>query len=257
MLPEIGRDLSGRLELDELTDIVVRRSVETLGALSGQVVIINPAGAIHKEYRMPAGVLPGFVPQLPPLDNLLDQLRQNPHGLIINDTHNDPNWPVDEGMPTSSAIVVPLWGRLDVIGLLVLFHERQGYFSPEHQLLLQAIASQAAIALQSVQMYASTSQDRQRMAAILESAADAILTFNREGDLQSVNPAGEQLFADDGLQPGCPVSAQLQNAGFGRIARSSARLGLSKDGRNRHARRTCLHSLDHANPGRWLCGDPA
>ena len=43
VLPEIGKELSARLDMDELTDIILRRSVETLGAMLGQVFILNPA----------------------------------------------------------------------------------------------------------------------------------------------------------------------------------------------------------------------
>jgi len=39
-------------------------------------------------------------------------------------------------------------GRLNLIGLLVLTHEKAGYFSADQQLLLRAIASQAAIAVE-------------------------------------------------------------------------------------------------------------
>ncbi len=109
-------------------------------------------------------------------------------------------------VPIRSVIMVPMFGRLDVIGFLVLFHERPGYFNSEHQLLLQAIASQAAIALQNVQLYASMSQERQRMAAILQCAAEAILAFDVDGCLMSLNPAGEKLFANDNVKLGKPLT---------------------------------------------------
>jgi len=206
VLPEIGKDLSARLDMNELTDIVIRRSVETLGAMLGHVVIFNPAGPLHKEYRISTAAIPAFEVQLPPLDDLLNQLKENHQSLIIKNTHNDPHWQTMTGIPTSSVIIVPMFGRLEVIGLLVLVHEKPGYFNSEHQLLLEAIASQAAIAVQNVQLYASTAQDRQRMAAILQSANDAILTFDGDGCLMSLNPAGEKLIADNNIELGHPLT---------------------------------------------------
>ena len=206
VLPEIGKDLSARLDMNELTDIVIRRSVETLGAMLGHVVIFNPAGPLHKEYRISTAAIPAFEVQLPPLDDLLNQLKENHQSLIIKNTHNDPHWQTMTGIPTSSVIIVPMFGRLEVIGLLVLVHEKPGYFNSEHQLLLEAIASQAAIAVQNVQLYASTAQDRQRMAAILQSAKDAILTFDGDGCLMSLNPAGEKLIADNNIELGHPLT---------------------------------------------------
>ncbi len=206
VLPEIGRDLCGRLDMNELTDIVLRRSVETLGAMLGHLVILNPGEPLHKEYRMSTAALPTFKFKLPPLDDLLNQLKENHQGLIINDTHNDPRWRTITENHTGSAIIVPMFGRSAEIGFLILIHEQPGYFKSEHQLLLQAIASQAAIALQNVQLYAGMSQERQRMSAILQCAEDAILTFDGNGCLISLNPAGEKLFADENVRLGHPLT---------------------------------------------------
>ena len=52
ILPEIGKDLSARLNLDELTDLVLRRTVETLGAEVGHIILLNAKGPLHKEYRI-------------------------------------------------------------------------------------------------------------------------------------------------------------------------------------------------------------
>ena len=39
-------------------------------------------------------------------------------------------------------------------------------------------------------------QERQHLAAVLQSAADAILMFDAENRLSMVNPAGQKLFTD-------------------------------------------------------------
>jgi two-component system, OmpR family, phosphate regulon sensor histidine kinase PhoR len=214
VLPEIGKDLSGRLDLNELTEIVLRHSVETLGAMVGHMVIINQGRSLHKQYRLVTAAPPVFEVQLPPVNDLLNQLKDSHQGLIINDTRNDSHWKTAAEIPIGSVIIVPMYGRLDVIGLIILFHERPGYFNAEHQLLLQAIASQAAIALQNVQLYTSMSQERERMAAILESAADAILTFDVDACLVSLNPAGEKLFSNGSVKLGQPLAP---DSGYDRL----------------------------------------
>ena len=194
VLPEIGKELSARLDMDELMDIILRRSVETLGAMLGQVFILNPGGPLLKEYRVPSSTSPAFDIQLPPLDELLNQAKETRQGMIINDTHEDARWRITPENQSGSAITVPLFGRLHVIGILVLVHEKKGYFNSEHQLLLQAIASQAAIALENVILYTSMTRERQRVAAIFQRSEDAILTFAADGVLTMLNPAGEKLF---------------------------------------------------------------
>ena len=87
-------------------------------------------------------------------------------------------------------------GRLDLLGLFILAHEQPGYFNMEHQVLLQAIASQASIAVENARLYASLIQEEQKFTAVLNDAADAILMFDAEKNLLLANPAGDKLFSN-------------------------------------------------------------
>ena len=93
-------------------------------------------------------------------------------------------------------MIVPMFGRHNLLGMLVLTNEQTKYFTLDHLLLLQAITSQASIALENAQLYEKMSQEQQRLAAVLQSAADAILMFDADGSLSLVNPAGQKLFTD-------------------------------------------------------------
>jgi signal transduction histidine kinase len=193
LLPEIGKDLSARLDIDELVNVVLHRTVETLGAMLGHILILNTPIPIHKEYRL--STVSAEV-QLPNLTHFLEQIKGTRQGLILNNTKDDPRWEALPDDPIRSAIIVPMFGRLELIGALVLTHEKVGYFNLEHQLLLQAITSQAAIALENAQLYTNMAHEKQRMTAVLESVADSILMFDARGNLLLLNPAGEKLFSD-------------------------------------------------------------
>ena len=82
------------------------------------------------------------------------------------------------------------------LGLLILTHEQENYFNMDHLLLLQAIASQAAIAVENARLYSNMAQEQKRLAAVLKHAAEAILMFDGQGRLSLLNPAGEKLFTD-------------------------------------------------------------
>jgi len=148
VLPEIGREFSARKDLDELAEVILRRTVETLGAGVGHIFIIKPQGALHQDYCIstPAASLPQI--QLPPLTAMLNQIGEAHQGLIIQDLRSDPFWQNAPVEPFRSVLIVPLLGRFNLIGLLVFLHEKSGYFNPDHQLLLRAIASQAAIGVE-------------------------------------------------------------------------------------------------------------
>ncbi len=205
VLPEIGRELSAILDINELADVVLRRAVEALGAMVGHVIILNRKSPLHKEYHLSttAGSDDDF--QLPPLNEFLDQIRDTRQGLILDDTSKDPRWQVLPNNPTRSVIMIPMFGRLDLIGLLILTHEQTGYFNLEHQLLFQAIASQAAIAVENAQLYEILLHEQQRSAAVLQGAADAILMFDADGCLSLLNPAAERLFTDYEAKIGLPL----------------------------------------------------
>jgi signal transduction histidine kinase/CheY-like chemotaxis protein len=206
LLPEIGKDLSARPNINELTDIVLRRTVETLGAMQGHLFIFNSKVPLHKEYHIESVASSSPDAQLPPLNDLLEKVKETRQGLIVTDTQNDTIWRDNSNNLTKSAIIVPMFGRHEVIGLLILTHEQTGYFNLDHQLLLQAITSQAAIAVENAQLYSSVAKEQLKLNAVLQSAADAILVFDADGCLSLLNPAGEKLFTDYEVKLGLPLA---------------------------------------------------
>ncbi|MCI0553648.1 MAG: response regulator [Anaerolineae bacterium] len=206
LLPEIGKDLSARLNLDELTDLVLRRTVETLGAEVGHIILLNSKSPLHKEYRISTSDTSNSGLKLPPMNDLLEQIKENRESILIDNTNNDPRWLSSKEDPAHSVVIVPMFGRLALIGLLVLVHEQPGYFTMEHQLLLQAIASQAAIAVENARLYTNMAQQQQKLAAILQSAADAIMMFDMDACLSMLNPAAEKLFTDYETKLGLPLA---------------------------------------------------
>jgi two-component system NtrC family sensor kinase len=206
LLPEIGKDLSARLNVEELADLVLRRTVETLGAEVGHIILLNSKSPLHKEYHISTSEVPRSEFGLPPMNDLLEQIRENRESILIDNSRHDPRWLSSTEDPALSVVLVPMFGRFALIGLLVLIHEQSGYFNVEHQLLLQAIASQAAIAVENAQLYTSVSKEQQRLNAVLQSAADAILMFDADNCLSLLNPAGEKLFTDYDVKLGLPLA---------------------------------------------------
>ena len=206
VLPEIGRELSAILDINELTDVVLRRAVEALGAMVGHIIILNRKSPLHKEYHLETIAASESDFQLPPLNEFLEQIRETRQGLTLEDASNDPRWQALPDDPTRSVIMIPMFGRFDLIGLLILTHEQTGYFTLEHQLLFQAIASQAAIAVENAQLYEVLLHEQQRSAAVLQGAADAILMFDEDGCLSLLNPAAERLFTDYEAKIGLPLA---------------------------------------------------
>ncbi len=206
VLPEIGKELSARLDINDLLSVVLRRSIETLGAFAGHTLIFDAKGiALQKTFY--ASNAPSVEGEPFPCldDSILSQIQETRQGLIIGDIRKNSSWPALAGDLTRSVMISPMLGRSDLLGLLILAHEEPDYFKLEHLILLQAIASQAAIAIENAQLYSSVAKEQQRLTAVLQSAADAILMFEADGSLSLLNPAAEKLFTDYEAKLGQPL----------------------------------------------------
>jgi GAF domain-containing protein len=170
ILPEIARQLNDHLDIDRLADIVLSHTVEAFGATAGHLIILNPKGPLHKTY--PNRATPNVETQIPPISNLLDQIMEARQSLVIGNTRDDSRWRSTLEDPTRSAIIVPMLGRLDLIGLLILTHEQRGFFNLDQQPLLQAIASQAAIAIENTRLHSYIAYEQRRLDTVPQNTAE-------------------------------------------------------------------------------------
>jgi signal transduction histidine kinase/response regulator RpfG family c-di-GMP phosphodiesterase len=205
LLPEIGKDLSARLNIEDIAMVLLRRTGETLGAMLGHIVILNPNGTYQQTRYCDDRPMPVSGQYVLP-QKFLAIANNERQGFIIDDTRSDPRWENLGDEAIRSALVVPMFGRYHLLGLLLLANEQAGYFKIEHLLLLQAICSQASIAIENAQLYEAMEHERQRLAAVLQGAADAILMFDAENHLSLVNPAGQKLFTDYKIRIGRQLS---------------------------------------------------
>jgi signal transduction histidine kinase/DNA-binding response OmpR family regulator len=224
VLPEIAKELSARLDLDELILVVLRRTVETLGAFVGHMIIFDPIEPVKKTYRISNASEPKTV-RFPDLEGCIQEIEESRQSKIINDVRNDTGWHADASDPTRSAVIVPMFGREKLLGLLILGHEKSDYFEMEHLVLIQAIASQATIAVENARLYAYTVQEQRRLNAVLQSAADAILMFDEHTHLLLSNPAGQKLFPDFDTKLGQPLAEGSGYDDFVQLLKQAQRVG--------------------------------
>lgn len=159
LLIEIGKELSAPPDIEELSIMLLERAVETLGASLGHILIRTPAGPIRKTYhRLDTLARDAPDDELPIPQGLLETLENIRQGLILDDIRRDGRWQSFLGSKSRSALVAPLFGRRGLFGFLALTHEQTKYFTLENLLLLQAVASQAALAVENAQLYERMAQ---------------------------------------------------------------------------------------------------
>jgi GAF domain-containing protein len=135
----------------------------------GHLVVLESQGTVHKTYHVPSEKPDNFAPVLPDLTPLLKQIGDTHQGFVIDDTRKDPRWPGVMGESAHSMVIVPMFGRFNLLGLLALAHEQPKYFAQEHMLLLQAIASQAAIAMENSLLFSRIENMQRELASSISS----------------------------------------------------------------------------------------
>ncbi|GAB4496523.1 MAG: hypothetical protein OHK003_01940 [Anaerolineales bacterium] len=214
LLPEIGKQLSARLDIKDLANVLLKRTAETLGAFQAKMFILDrDEKEVREKYEVVLNPSESAKNLTPPA-KLIQHVQGTRQGLVIEDAVNDPLWQVDAGSDIRSALVAPIFGRYSLLGLILLTHEQESYFTNDHLLLLQAIASQAAIAIENAQLYSIVMQEQKKVAAILQHASEAILLFDEQGRLTLLNPAGEQLFVAHPAKLNQPLPAEHGYASF-------------------------------------------
>jgi signal transduction histidine kinase/DNA-binding NarL/FixJ family response regulator len=185
VLPEISLDLGERLDIEGLTKSILARTVGALEAQNGYLFVFQANGQVtfqaHQIQVQSSWTLEEtrgrFI-----VEGVVAQVISSRQGVIIENTTAHAEWPGSAAEAEQSAIVAPMLGRRDVLGVMVLVHQSVGYFKPEHLTLVQAIASQAALAVENAQLYASERKRVNELVALNQLIRD-INRFTRSTEL--------------------------------------------------------------------------
>ena len=142
------------------------------------------------------------------------------------------------GVPRGHPVVrsflgAPLLDREgNVRGGLLLGHSEPGRFTSDDETLLQALAAQAAVALENARLYHNAQSQAEELNAVFESITDGVMVYDHQGNLLHENHAAATIRAF--LSPstgGSPVADMLNRltADRGGIGNQGAYCGLLTD----------------------------
>jgi K+-sensing histidine kinase KdpD len=185
-LLEISRALTQELDLDKLLERILNISLEMLAGQAGIIALRSPAQGwqIRVSTGLPTAFLKYLEPQLAQIPEYEDP--KDSELLIINQMLNNFTQAVSLGR--LSSVGLPLITGQRVLGVIFVFRE-YSEFSANDKTLLSSFANQTAIAVQNAQLYAQVDNDRRRVTALLDSAADGILILTRDLKIERANPA--------------------------------------------------------------------
>jgi PAS domain S-box-containing protein len=186
-LLEISRALTQELDLDKLLGRILYISAEMLAGQGGLIALRAEKGGwkVATSLGIPVSLARHLEPLLAEIPDNEDPARvelPEVNRLLQNLART-----VSLGLFTG--VGLPLITHENVIGVIFVFRNYAGIFSSNDRALLQSFANQAAIAVDNAQLYQQVSQEKQRMDALLDSAADGILIISPGHVVTRSNPA--------------------------------------------------------------------
>ena len=190
-LLEVSRLITEELDLQKVLARILRVSTQFLASHAGLVALLDESEGWH--LAATHGLHPDFTRELEPL--LSD----------ISDEGDPATFAVPEvnrrlqrvtrtaSMGVLNGVGLPLIARGEVVGVLFVFRSYEGAYSAEDRSLLQAFASQAAIAVSNARLYTQVNRQKQFLDVVLESSADGMFLLDPRHRLVRFNRACERL----------------------------------------------------------------
>jgi len=187
-LLEISRAITEELDLDKLLSRILRISIEMLAGQAGLIALHenNKGWDIAVNQGIPEALLrylQDWVKKLPTSSE--PSIAQIPE---IN------RFLQDISMGVLSGVGLPLIAQEEVIGLIYIFRNYPGIYSNNDRSLLSSFANQAAIVVRNARLYTETKNEKRRMDALLDSAADGMLILTPDHVIERTNPAFARMF---------------------------------------------------------------
>ncbi len=187
-LLEISRALTQELNLDKLLSRILNISIELLAGHAGLIALRSENG--EWLLRVSHGLPPAFLRFLEPLLADLTPETDDPENIGLSEINRllkELTYAASLGLLTG--VGLPLVARGTMVGVIFIFRNYPSVFSSNDHVLLSSFASQAAIAVQNAQFYTQTTREKQRMDALLDSAADGILILTPTRKIERCNLA--------------------------------------------------------------------
>lgn len=207
LLNNVSRALtiSTRLNLAATMSEIIVQTRQAVGATKGNIMLLDNDGSVSAKFLIRAGLeleISNQVSQDVMTRGLGGWLIQNKRGDIVENINQDSRWVTlpDDQDETGAAIGVPLSTSENTVGVLILNHPEEGYFTHEHLALLETIGAQATATIENASLFTQVSEERRKLEAILAQSTDAIITTDEEWSISILNRAAEELFGIDATE---------------------------------------------------------
>ena len=196
------RDLNARLLAGEGLPHVIAGALDALAALSGfELLAVERYLPDSNEMLFMSVHAPADTPALEGLRVPLEQtpsggVVQSGNALQVSEPHPRAEYrhPTLRGLGIQSLQCYPITADDTVIGTLSLASQTPRPLAPWLRTYLPRVADALALAITRVEAINHLRESERYVRAVLDTAADAILTIDEQGIVQSFNPAATRIF---------------------------------------------------------------
>lgn len=190
-LLEISRVITEELDLNRVLTRIVRVSAELLAGHAGLIAINEESGGwrIASSYGIHSSFLKNLDPLLADIPDHGDPARF----ALPEINRRLQRITTAASMGLLTGVGLPMIAHGEVVGVIFVFRSYKGQFSTEDRRLLQAFATQAAIATHNARLYTEVMRQKQHLDTVLESAADGIFILNPSYQFMIFNRACSRM----------------------------------------------------------------
>ena len=162
VLNEISMELTSILDLDPLLERVGQLLRRLIDYQMFTIMLLDDKGeTLITRYAWRFGYSHAPLRRIPITSGLVGASVREWRVVNVPDVRKDPRY-LEMNTETRSELIVPLFHKGRIIGVLDLEHTRTGFFNEEHERMLTTMAAQIAIAIENARLYqAVTRQEKQ------------------------------------------------------------------------------------------------
>jgi PAS domain S-box-containing protein len=192
-LLEISRALTQELDIDALLERTLKISIEMLSGQAGLILLRDELNGW--QLQVTEGISSAFIKELRPLLKEIPD-SEDPEQFEIPEVNRIlSKFTFASTLGLLSGVGLPMVTRKRVVGLIFIFRGHPGMFSSNDRNILSSFANQAAIAVTNAQLYTTIKRNKQRLDAILDSAADGILLLSPNQKIVRCNMAFSRMIS--------------------------------------------------------------
>jgi len=193
---EVGRRVSGELELGELLSAIVTTICDAFD-YHGVMMLLLDDKAEYLTLQSIAGGYIGIFPedlQIAVGEGMIGYAAATGETQASGDVSQDPHYVRKANEETKSELAVPIKSGQKVIGVLDLQNDEFDAFDETDVMLMETLADQVAIAIENAHLFEEIEERRVYLEGVLGAAPDAIVTLNAHHRVVEWNACAEKLF---------------------------------------------------------------